>query len=385
MLAYNDKHLLRASFKLGKGGKLFQHNERAILKHVFWNEGVTQSQLAEVTKIPQQTMSRMVKSLIELGALNQTDTTISSARGKPGTSLEPNPSYAYTFGLSILLKAIALTVMNFKGEVIDSQLIEMEDMSITHVLQNVRSLIEQLSAKHTIPHERVLGMGVGISGFFSSMDGTMNTHHAIEEWSQINIAQVVADTFNLPTWVVNDGTAAAAGEGIAGKGRDYKNFVYLFVSSAFGGGLINNTDPLKGTYGNAGELGDMLAPKLYSHPNLELLRRILLKNGVEIPSIYNLNETYDPNWPGIDEWIYKVQDSFDLVATCSSALLDTQAIIIGGHIPTLLAEKIIPRIDVYTQFRRGEKRPQPKILCADVITNPVAVGSATLPLRDWCF
>ncbi|WP_077340702.1 ROK family transcriptional regulator [Pseudocolwellia agarivorans] len=385
MLAYNNKDLLRSSFTLGKGDKLFQHNERAVLKHVFWNENVTQSQIAEVTKIPQQTMSRMVKSLIDLGALNQTDTISSSSRGKPGTNLEPNPNYAYTFGLSILLNAIAITVMNFKGEVVGTQLIEMEDMSIKHVLKNVSLLIDELSLQYKIPYERILGIGVGISGFFSSMDGKMNTHHALEEWAQINIAKIVADTFNLPTWVVNDGTGAAAGEGIVGKGKEYKNFVYLFISSAFGGGLINNLDILKGTYGNAGELGDMLPPKLYSHPNLELFRRILLKNGVEIPSIYSLNETYDPQWPGVDEWIYKVQDSFDLVATCSSALLDTQAIIIGGHIPKKLAEKIIPRIDVYAQFRRGEKRPQPKIVCADVVTNPVAVGAATLPLRDWCF
>lgn len=385
MLAYNDKNLLRASFKLGKGDKLFQENERAILKHIFWNKGITQSHISEATKIPQQTISRMVKSLIELGALRQTSSATFTARGKPGINLEPNPSYAYTFGLSILLKAIALTVMNFKGEVIDSELIEMEDMSIKHVLDNADSLMKKLSVKHKIPQERILGMGIGISGFFTAMDGKINTHHALEEWAEINIAKVVSDTFNLPSWVVNDGTGAAAGEGIVGKGKDYKNFVYLFISSAFGGGLINNTDVLKGTYGNAGELGDMLPPKLYSHPSLELLRRILLKNGIDIPSIYNLNEIYDPEWPGIDEWIYKVQDSFDLVATCSSALLDTQAIIIGGHIPKKLAEKIIPRIEVYAQFRRGAKRPQPKILCADVVTNPVAAGAATLPLRDWCF
>jgi predicted NBD/HSP70 family sugar kinase len=225
---------------------------------------------------------------------------------------------------------------------------------------------------------------VGISGFFSSTDGKMNTHKYIDNWAQVNISQIISEHFNLPTWVVNDGTGAAAGEGIAGAGRGYKNFVYLFISTAFGGGLISNNEILRGTFGNAGELGDMLPPKLYSHPNLELLKRILIKNGINVPSIYELRDNFDVNWPGVDEWIYRVQESLDLIATCSSALLDTQAIIIGGHIPKALTEKIIPRIEVYAQFRRGEKRPQPKIIAADVIQNPVAVGAASLPLRELC-
>ena len=87
----------------------------------------------------------------------------------------------------------------------------------------------------------------------------------------------------------------------------------MFISSAFGGGLISNGEMLRGTYGNAGELGDMLPPKQFIHPNLELLKRILIKNGIAVGSIYSMRDNFDVNWPGVDEWIYKVQDSLDLL------------------------------------------------------------------------
>ena len=373
-----NNQLLRGNFELGKGEKLLQDNPKAIVKEVFWTHGITQRAISVATKIPQQTVSRLVITLIEDGLIRGVGDS-----GKVSTGLEPNPEYAYSYGLSILLDAISIALMNFKGEVVATKHVELDDMGIASVLSKAVAEFDAMSAKHQIDNERILGIGVGISGFFSSTDGKMNTHHAIEEWADINIAETVADAFNLPTWVVNDGTGAAAGEGIAGVGRKYKNFVYFFVSSAFGGGLINNGDMIRGTHGNAGELGDMLPAKLYSHPNLKLLERILLKNGVDVPSMYRLNEVFDPEWPGVDEWIYKVQDSFDLVATASSALLDSQAIIIGGHIPTKLAQKVIPRIDVYAQFRRGAKRPMPEIVCAGVTECPVAVGAATLPIRDW--
>lgn len=384
MLASNNSDLLSERFELGKGGKLFQDAEREVLKLVFWGEGVTQSRVVEVTRIPQQTVSRIVKGLIAKGALTNSDRLYPNSRGKPGYGLEPNPEFAYTLGVSILLDAIAVALMDFKGQVVQTELKEMSDMSIANVLQETQNLINKITSKSEVSVDKVLGVGIGISGFFSSEDGKMNTHHVLEEWAQIDIAQLVASHFSLPTWVVNDGTGAAAGEGIAGVGRGYKNFVYLFISSAFGGGLINNSEMLRGTFGNAGELGDMLPPKLYSHPNLELLKRILLKNGIEVSSVYDMNQHFDVNWPGVDEWIYKVQDSLDLVATCCSALLDTQAIILGGHIPKALAEKLIPRIDVYAQFRRGAKRPLPQIVVAGVEQNPVAVGAASLPLRELC-
>tara|TARA_R110000744_G_scaffold112968_2_gene211736 strand:- start:1547 stop:2704 length:1158 start_codon:yes stop_codon:yes gene_type:complete len=384
MFSIDNSQYLRSGFKLGKGSKLFQDIERDIIKIVFWEQRVTQSQLVSATKIPQQTVSRLLKGLTQSKVLRQTEEMIPNPKGKPGFGIELNPDYAYTFGVSILLDAVGVAVMDFAGNVMSTQFREMDDMSIAHVLEATEQLIGELSARCKLDETRVLGIGVGISGFFSSMDGKMNTHHMLEEWSQVDIVKIISNHFTLPTWVVNDGTGAAAGEGVAGVGRQYKNFVYLFVSSAFGGGVVTNTEVLRGTYGNAGELGDMLPTKIYAHPNLELLKRILKKNGVKFSSIYNLHEEFDPNWPGVEEWIFKVQDSFDLVATCCSALLDAEAIIIGGHIPKELAEMVIPRIDVYAQFRRGAKRPMPKIVVSGIEKHPVSIGAATIPLRELC-
>ncbi|ATC83522.1 MULTISPECIES: ROK family transcriptional regulator [Pseudoalteromonas] len=384
MFSLNNSNLLRSGFELGKGDKLFQDIERDIIKVVFWEQCVTQSHIVSATRIPQQTVSRLLKSLTQHGVIMQTDTLIPNKKGKPGFGIALNPEYGFTFGLAILLDAISVAVMDFTGKVIYTHMQLMSDMSINNVLKSAQKLVDDISAEHNIASEKVLGMGVGISGFFSSMDGKMNTHHMLEEWSQVDIIDIVSKHFQLPTWVVNDATGAAAGEGVAGIGREYKNFVYMFVSAAFGGGIVNNGDVLRGTYGNAGELGDMLPPKLYAHPNLELLKRILKKNGVAVDSIYDLHDNFDPEWPGVEEWLFKVQDSFDLVATCCSALLDAEAIIIGGHIPKELAEKVIARTEVYAQFRRGAKRPMPKLVVSNINNFPVSIGAATLPFRELC-
>ena len=128
----NSVHL-RSSFELGKGSKLFQDPERDILKLVFWSQNISQRTIVETTKIPQQTVSRMVKNLLEREVLYQTDRVSSKSRGNPSFELEANPTFAYSLGLAILLDAIGIAVMDFAGNVIETHLQELNDMSIENV------------------------------------------------------------------------------------------------------------------------------------------------------------------------------------------------------------------------------------------------------------
>lgn len=382
MLRTFSPDLLRPNFELGKGDKLFQDVERIVIKQVFWESACNQRTIVENTGIPQQTVSRTVKSLIERNILqNASD----SPESKRRQTLTTNPNFAYSYGISISLDNASVAILNFQGKVLASEIIQLQELSVTRVLKTVGDALEGLRVQCNIPADNVLGVGVGLSGFFVNEHGKMNTHSKLDAWADINIAEVISHYFQLPTWVSNDASSAAAGEGIAGIGRRYKHFVYFFISAAFGGGLISNNDMLTGNFGNAGELGDMIPPKLYVHPNLELLRHILIRNGVDIETVYDIIDHYQDDWKGVDEWIFKVKDSLSLVATCSSALVDTQAIIIGGDIPKQLTNRLIPQIDIYAQNRRGVTRPLPEVIASTIDTSPVAIGAASLPMRELCF
>ena len=92
-----NNQLLRSAFTLGKGDKLLQDNPKAIVKEIFWTHGITQREISSRTKIPQQTVSRLVNSLVEDGLVHSV-----SDSGKPSSGLEPNPDFAYCYGLSKL-------------------------------------------------------------------------------------------------------------------------------------------------------------------------------------------------------------------------------------------------------------------------------------------
>jgi predicted NBD/HSP70 family sugar kinase len=378
------KHtLLTPNFSLGKGKKLFQDQERLIINLAFYH-AASQREIVTKTKIPQQTISRLVKSLLDRNAICQTSKAPSGSRGQPGYYLHTNPDFAYGIGVAILLDGLSVAIMNFNGDVIATKSITLLDMTVKNVMNHLEIVVSDTIKQAEISENKILGIGVGISGYFTLADDKINTHNMLNDWADISIAQLLAEKFSMPVWVENDAKAAAAGEGIDGVGSEFHDFVYLFISTAFGGGVIQNGNILHGAHGNAGEVGDILPPKRYIHPNLENLRQILIKNGTKVDTISELLATFDINWPGINEWVNQVQDAVSLVASASAAILDTQAIVIGGHIPTELAELLIKNVEIYVQYRRSSHRPTPILLTAKSLHEPVAVGAASLPFRALC-
>lgn len=359
--------------------------ERAILGLVLRRGPLTQTQIAGEIDRSQQTVSRLIARLIERGSLRQGERVSSGKRGQLSVNIEIVPDYAYAFGVSLLWDALAVTLMDFSGRVIDRRLKVMTLMTHDDVADELRRLLDELSAKWIPDRSRVFGVGVGIPGTFMRETGQVNTPLVLEDWANINTEAVLEEDLQLPVWIENDGNAAAIGESLVGVGRWAKDFVYLYIATGLGGGVILDGRIVRGEYGNAGEVAQLLPPSMYPHPNLDLLLKLVRQHGEGIDSVSELVESFDPGWPGVDEWIMRVRDSLSLIASSSAALLDPEAIVIGGRIPRLLAEKVIPHIQVYDQRRRSDPRPLPRVVVAEAEGDSASIGAAALTFHSYFF
>lgn len=359
--------------------------ERAILGLALRRGPLTQIEIAREIDRSQQTVSRLVGRLIQRGSLRQGERVSSGRRGQLSIEVEIAPDYAFSFGVSIMTDAVAVALMDFSGNVLDQRLAVMTLMSHDTVVNEVRRILDELIEQWVADRTHVFGVGVGISGYFMRDTGQVNTPVMLEEWANMNIEEVLADDFGLPVWVENDGNAAAIGESLVGVGRWARNFVYFYIAAGFGGGIILNGEDLRGEFGNAGELAQLLPPRIYPHPNLELLRQLICKHGTEVSTVAELVENFDPDWPGVDAWIMRVRDSLSLIASASAAILDPEVIVIGGRIPKSLAERIIPHIEIYDQRRRSVSRPLPRVVTAEAEGDSAAIGAAALTFNSYFF
>lgn len=363
-------------------------SERRIAGLVFRREAMTQAQISAETGLTQQSSSRLVGRLSDIGMLLESERVATGRRGYPSAAFRLNPSAAHAVGFSLMHRSGVMLLVDMAGNVLDERRIALDVMRRERVTAWLREQIAQLVEEHLAGQKGTLaGLGVAVAGSHIAPDqkAGYNTPHELEEWAAIDIASALSGALDLPVWSDNNGNLAALAEAKIGVGRWARSFAYLYIGSGVGGGVILDGELWRGVNGNAGEFAGGLMPNVHPFPNLELLRQLVVRDGISIESVAELVQQFDPAWPAIDSWIARVRDSLSIIASNATAILDVDAIVLGGEIPRDLAARAIASVELFDQRRRSIPRPVAKIVPAEAPWDPAALGAAILPLQQCYF
>lgn len=365
--------------------QLPSESETRVLSHVLRHHDVTQPDIASATGLSQQSVSRLVNDLVERGAVQLGERQANGRRGQPRITLRIAPDHAYSIGVALMTDAMSVLLMDFSGRVVGYEHVDMPVMSRRAVFATLEAVTDRLIACHPVARDRLFGVGVGISGYNLDGRSRYNPPRALDDWAMVEIDALFSDALGLPAWVENDGNAAAIGESLLGAGREHANFVYVFIAAGIGGGVVLNHRLMRGVHGNGGEIGLILPRNVYQLPTLETLLQSIRRRGVEVEGISDMLAKFDIDWPGVDEWVERSRDPLSLIASSISALLDPEAIVLGGRLPASLSRKIIPTIELFDDARREEPRPLPRIIESQTRVDACAIGAAMLPLEQRFF
>ncbi|MFZ4603503.1 MAG: ROK family transcriptional regulator [Caulobacterales bacterium] len=358
-------------------------SERQMLAALFKAGPLTQAALADRLGLAQQSASRILTQLQHNGLVLVGAKSAPGRRGYPSAAAELNPEHAHAAGVAIMADAVAVVLCDFTGTVIGEATEILPTMAVAGVLDWIETNLARLrKASATVP---LAGIGVAMAGSFLGDRTGFNTPYYLNDWAGLDVEAVFEDRFKIPAFAENDGNAAALGESILGVGRWAPSFAYLYVSAGVGGGVVLDGELWRGRFGNAGEFAGGLPSNIYPFPSLEMLRHIAAKHGRAYESVSHLVAHFDRDLPGVDDWVARVRDSLSLIASNATAILDLDAIVLGGLLPRSLAERIIPAIETYDQRRRAHSRPVAKIVPAETPGNAAAIGAAVLPLRNAYF
>jgi predicted NBD/HSP70 family sugar kinase len=79
------------------------------------------------------------------------------------------------------------------------------------------------------------------------------------DWTNLPLASLIKDRYQLPVYVINDSQAAAMGEYTYGKGHQTdNNLIVINVRYGIGAGIIINGQLFQGDGGGAGEIGHVV-------------------------------------------------------------------------------------------------------------------------------
>lgn len=360
-------------------------NERDLLDLVRRNGAMSRADLSRATGLTAQSIMRLVDELASRGLLRLGNTLPRPGRGKPSPAVELKVDFAYSIGFSVTTDSVSAALVDFAGNVLGQLHASTPELDRGQLLQIVRQQMQVLMRTHRVAKERLFGLGVGITGFFVGEGRQVNPPPPLDDLALFDLDAWLAQELGLPVWLDNDGTLAAVGESMLGAGRWAPSFVYLYFSRGLGGGVVVDGRLARGAHGNAGEVAGMLIAPGLQIPNLELLREMLAADGQAFDDVGAMLAQFNPHWPACERWVQRARPALSLIVSACMALLDPHAIVFGGRLPKVLAERLIAGLSIDNKPRRDRKRPEPRLVPAEAAGDATAIGAATLPFKELCF
>jgi glucokinase len=162
-----------------------------------------------------------------------------------------------TIGIDIGATKIAGALVSREGKILKR--IECPTNAIEGgqaVMARVADLALELASAARAPLE---GAGVAAAGQIDPKTGVvLAATPLIPDWTGTRIKDVLEERLGIPARVINDGNAAALGEGAFGAARNVRDFVLLTIGTGVGGGIVSDGRLIEGASRVAGAIGHMV-------------------------------------------------------------------------------------------------------------------------------
>jgi hypothetical protein len=234
------------------------YNERLVLSLVRRHGSLPKAEIARLTGLSAQTISVIMRQL-EADGLLVKEAKQRGKIGQPSIPFSLNPAGAYFLGLKVGRRSGDIVLLDFLGGVRRTLHETYPYPTPSGILEFARSGIETLQADLP-PASRRRISGVGVAAPFEIWNWGEQIGapaSVLEAWRGFEIAAGIASVCQWPVYFCNDATAACGAELVLGNPEQSLDFLYFFIGSFIGGGIVLNGSLYPGRAGNAGALGSM--------------------------------------------------------------------------------------------------------------------------------
>lgn len=234
-------------------------NQSLILDEIRRSQtGLSRVQLASTTKLSAQTISNICRRLLDTGLIREAGKE-GVGPGKPRTILRLNSEGRYAIGVHLDPTVITFVMLDLTGTIVSSSrqptpLANDPQHVVDTIVTAVRALIEQSG----VDRSRIAGIGIAAPGPIDTARGAIIDPPNLAEWHRVTLRDSLAEAIGMPAVLDKDVTAAAVAEMWAGGDKGFESFMFVYLGTGIGVGTVLNGDVLRGTSGNAGEIGHIV-------------------------------------------------------------------------------------------------------------------------------
>ena len=364
------------------------HNERLVLSLVRRHENLSKAEIAKRSGLSAQTISVIMRALEGDGLLLRGEPQRGKV-GQPSIPMRLDPEGVFSIGLKIGRRSADMVLIDFLGNELQSKSITFDYPTPKVLFEfadiGIRDLIEGLPVEH---RSRIAGVGIAMPfELWNWAEKIGASESEMADWRAFNFQAELAAATGLPVFVQNDATSACGAELVFGRGTELSDFVYFFVGTFIGGGIVLNNNLFVGPTGNAGAFGafpttqeDGSVSTLIDEASVYTLETRMREAGIDDSPLWTNHEDWHSLGKLLDEWIATTAHHLARAAVGSCAMIDFQAAVVDGAFPDDIRKRLVAEIqfEVDKLDTRGIARPI--ILEGQVGRGARALGGAGLPL-----
>ena len=330
------------------------YNERLVLSLIRLHGEMPKADIARLTGLSPQTISIIMNQLTADGLLLKGRPNRGRV-GQPSVPYSLNPEGALSFGLKIGRRSVDLYLINFDGKILEAlhQTYEYPTPELVRsfAAEGIKTILAGLPEHR---RARIAGLGIAAPYEMWTWHEEIGAPKAeIDAWRSIDMRADIARLCPWPVYYANDITAACAAELMFGIGGEHIDYLYVYIGSFIGGGLVLDGHLFPGRTQNAGALGSMpaqapgimrsaAAPQLMNVASIYVLERKLIAEGRDARILWQSPDDWGEDLgPALEEWIAEVTQSLAYAIVAAIAVIDVETVIVDGAFPAHVRTRIV--------------------------------------------
>lgn len=367
-------------------------NEKRILSLIRQAGSLTKADITRLTGLSVQSATTIINRLHADGFLNPC-ATVRGKIGQPSTPFELHPDGACSIGIKVGRRSLSVITMSFTNALMDEITRQYDYPEYPEIIQSINEDVTTLVSRlSTEQRERFVGLGLATPNMLQEWEGVIGAPKgAMARWEKVDLQEEISRLTGFNVYQLNDASAACLAELAIGNTTRQKSFLYFYIGTFVGGGLMLDGQIYPGKTGNSAAVGSLptqiykrgtKAPaQLLQDASLYRLEAVASKNGIH-SSVFGDGSVLDKKSQAVfDEWCESAAPALAYAILCGQSFLDHDTIVVDGDLSRDLLYSLVYLINESLTDYDLQGLCLPAVHSGQLGSTAKAMGGATLPIH----
>lgn len=299
-----------------------QMNSGVVYKLIDSQGPISRIQISELSQLAPASVTKITRHLLARGLIREVEQQQSTG-GRRATSIVVEQKSFRTLLVHLGRNELVLASMDLSANLLKKEQIAFpEGQNLAEVENYIVDNLARFKQSSEKKGVELIAIGITVSGFVNAKNNLIENLPHFNLPTPWNLVGVIAQQFDLPTFIGQDIRSLALAEHYFGVTKDSYDSLLLRIHRGVGAGIVINHEVFQGYKNNVGEIGHIQVDPLGKRclcGNVGCLETVVSNDAIENKMQQMLEDGYHSKWLSLEshdiEAICKASNKQDAVAT----------------------------------------------------------------------